>query len=164
MRIALRTSGGRGEYEVAGSHENIHVHDIVDRQIMLEMLPGFRLPTNNFVRRKQGKPRIRLVNSHIDSHAYLILAAILLLPKPKREIGATPGEKLQIYRDNFSVLSIPFDVVELDASEIVVSPTQLILANSSLNSVRVDVIERLQIVSHAGKRLVIRVPPWLRPC
>jgi hypothetical protein len=146
MRIALRTSGGRGEYEVAGSHKGIHVHDVFDREITLEMLPGFRLPTNNFVRHTQGKPRVRLANPHIDSHAYLILAAILLLPKPKREIGATPGDKLQIYRDNFSVLSIPFDIVELAPSEIVVSPTQLILANSSFNSVRVDVIERLRIV------------------
>lgn len=146
MRIALRTSGGRGEYEVAGSHESIRVHDIFDREIVLELLPGVRFPTNNFVRHTQGKPRIRLFDPHADSHVYLILAAILLLPKPKREIGATPGGKVQIYKDNFSVMSIPFDVVELTPSEIVVSPTQMILSNSSLDSVRLDVIERLRIV------------------
>lgn len=146
MRIALRTSGGRGEYEVAGSHEAIRVHDVFDREIVLELLPGVRFHTNNFVRHTQGKPRIRLLDPHADSHVYLILAAILLLPKPKREIGATPGGKLQIYKDNFSVMSIPFDVVELTSSEIVVSPTQIILSNSSLDSVRLDVIERLRIV------------------
>ena len=112
MRIALRTSGGRGEYEVAGSHESVRVHDVFDRQIILELLPGFRFPTNNYVRHTQGKPRIRLLDPYGDSHVYLILAAVLLLPKPKREIGATPGGKLQIYKDNFSVMSIPFDVVE----------------------------------------------------
>lgn len=146
MRIALRTSGGRGEYEVAGSHESIRVHDVFDRQIVLELLPGFRFPTNNYVRHTQGKPRIRLLDSHSDSHVYLILAAILLLPKPKREIGATPGGKLQIYKDNFSVMSIPFDVVELTTTEIVVSPTQMVLSNSTFDSVRLDVIERLRIV------------------
>ena len=146
MRIALRTSGGRGEYEVAGSHESIRVHDVFDRQIVLELLPGFRFPTNNYVRHTQGKPRIRLLDSHGDSHIYLILAAILLLPKPKREIGATPGGKLQIYKDNFSVMSIPFDVVELTTTEIVVSPTQIVLSNSTFDSVRLDVIERLRIV------------------
>ena len=146
MRIALRTSGGRGEYEVAGSHESIRVHDVVDRQVVLEMVPGVRFPTSNFVRHTQGKPRIRLLDPHVDSHAYLILAALLLLPKPKREIGATPGGKIQIYKDNFSVLSIPFDVVELEALEMVVSPTQIILSNSSFDSVRLDVIERLRIV------------------
>lgn len=146
MRIALRTSGGRGEYEVAGTHESIRVHNVFNRQIVLELLPGFRLPTNNFVRHTQGKPRIRLFDPHTDSHIYLILAAILLLPKPKREIGVTPGGKLQIYKDNFSVMSIPFDVVELNATELVVSPTQMILSNSTLDSVRLDIIERLRIV------------------
>ena len=146
MRIALRTSGGRGEYEAAGSHEAIRVHDVFDREIVLELLPGFRFPTNNFVRHTQGKPRIRLLDQHGDSHVYLILAAILLLPKPKREIGATPGGKLQIYKDNFSVMSIPFDVVELSNTEVVVSPTQMVLSNSTFHSVRLDVIERLRIV------------------
>jgi HNH endonuclease len=146
MRIALRTSGGRGEYEVAGSHESIRVHDVFDRQIVLELLPGIRFPTNNFVRHTQGKPRIRLFDQHTDSHVYLILAAILLLPKPKREIGITPGGKLQLYKDNFSVMSIPFDVVELSSTEIVISPTQMILSNSTSDSVRLDVIERLRIV------------------
>ena len=146
MRIALRTSGGRGEYEVAGSHESIRVHDVFDRQIVLELLPGFRFPTNNYVRHTQGKPRIRLLDPYRDSHVYLILAAILLLPKPKREIGATPGGKLQIYKDNFSVMSIPFDVVELTTTEIVVSPTQMVLSNSTFDSVRLDLIERLRIV------------------
>ncbi|WP_406850438.1 HNH endonuclease [Chromobacterium phragmitis] len=146
MRIALRTSGGRGEYEVAGSHESIRVHDVFNRQVVLELLPGVRFPTNNFIRHTQGKPRIRLLDPYSDSHAYLILAAILLLPKPKREIGATPGGKIQIYKDNFSVMSIPFDVVELTDTEIVVSPTQMVLSNSTFDSVRLDVIERLRIV------------------
>lgn len=146
MRIALRTSGGRGEYEVAGSHEAIRVHDVFDREIVLELLPGFRFQTNNFVRHTQGKPRIRLLDQHSDNHVYLVLAAILMLPKPKRQIGKTPGGKLQIYRDNFSVMSIPFDVVELSDTEIVVSPTQMVLSNSTFDSVRLDVIERLRIV------------------
>lgn len=146
MRIALRTSGGRGEYEVAGSHESIRVHDVFDRQIILELLPGVRFATNNFIRHTQGKPRIRLLDPHSDSHVYLILAAILLLPKPKREVAATPGGKLQVYKDNFSVLSVPFDVVELTSTELVVSPTQIVLSNSSFDSLRLDVIERLRIV------------------
>lgn len=146
MRIALRTSGGRGEYEAAGSHENVKVHDVFDRQITLELLPGLRLHTNNFVKKAQGKPRIRLSDQNQDSHIYLILAAILLLPKPKRQISETPEGKLQVYRDNYSIYSIPFDIVELGKSEFVIAPTQLILANSSLDSVRVDVIERLKII------------------
>ena len=146
MRIALRTSGGRGEYEVAGSHEAIRVHDVFNRQIVLELLPGMRFSTSNFIRHTQGKPRIRLLEPYADSHAYLILAAILLLPKPKREIGATPGGKLQIYKDNFSVFSIPFDVVEMTSTELIVCPTQMVLSNSTFDSVRLDIIERMKII------------------
>lgn len=131
---------------MAGSHEAIRVHDVFDREIVLELLPGFRFPTNNFVRHTQGKPRVRLLDQRSDYHIYLLLAAILLLPKPKREIGATPGGKIQIYKDNFSVMSIPFDVVELASAEIIVSPTHLVLSNSTFDSVRLDVIERLRIV------------------
>jgi hypothetical protein len=149
MRIALRTSGGRGEYELAGNHKNIRVHNVFDRQIVLQILPGQNIGTNNYVRHSQGKPRIRLQDQHSDKHIYLILAAILLLPKPKREIGATPVGKLQIYKDNFSVLSIPFDVVELTSTELVLSPTQIILSNSSGDSVRLDVIERMRLVMSA---------------
>jgi len=146
VRIALRTSGGRGEYEVAGSQQDVRVHDTFDREVVLEVLPRVRLHTNNCVRHTQGKPRIRLFDPHSDAHVYLILAALLLLPKPKREIGATPGGKVQLYKDNFSVLSIPFDVVELNSQQLVVAPTQLILANSAWESVRLDVVERLRIV------------------
>lgn len=114
--------------------------------MILEVTPGVRLPTNNFVRHSQGKPRIRLSDPRADSHAYLIITALLLLPKPKREIGATPYGKLQIYKDNFSVLSIPFEVVELGNSELVISPKQLVLSNSSHDAGRLDVIERMRIV------------------
>lgn len=146
MRIALRTSGGRGEYEAAGIHENTKVHDIFDKQITLELLPGLRIHTQNLVKKAQGKPRIRLIDPKKDSHIYLILAAILLLPKPKRQISQTPEGKMQVYKDNYSIYSIPFDIVELKKSELIIAPTQLILANSSLDSVRVDIIERFKII------------------
>jgi hypothetical protein len=59
---------------------------------------------------------------------------------------ATPSGKLQIYKYNFSVVSIPFDIVELSTTQIVISPTQMVLSNSSFDTIRLDVIERLRIV------------------
>jgi len=146
MRIALRTSGGRGEYEIAGSQDMVRVHDVFGRHIVLEMLPGHRIHTGNYIRYAQGKPRIRLYDQKLNRHIYLILAAILLLPKPKREIGVTPAGKLQIYKDNFSIASIVFDIVELTDDELIISPTQAILSNSSENCVRLDVMERMRLV------------------
>lgn len=146
MRIALRTSGGRGEYEAAGVDEKRRVHDVLDRPIVIEMLPGVRIHTGNRIKKVQGKPRVRLENIKSDKHLYLILAAVLLLPKPKREIGITPAGKLQIYENNFSVSSIPFDLVEINLNELVICPTQLLLSNSSSVTVRLDVVERMRII------------------
>jgi len=146
MRIVLRTSGGRGEYELAGTQDMVRVHDVLGRHLVLEMLPSHRIHTGNYIRHTQGKPRIRLHDQKLNRHIYLILAAILLLPKPKREIGATPAGKLQIYKDNFSIASIAFDIVELTDDELIISPTQAILSNSSEDCVRLDVMERMRLV------------------
>lgn len=106
MRIALRTSGGRGEYEVAGSHGSITVSDIIDFHIQLQMLPNQFIDTNNYIRRVQGKPRIRLSDQKQDQHIYLTIADILLMPKPKRELSKTPGGKLQLTIIQYHLFSL----------------------------------------------------------
>lgn len=146
MRLALRTSGGRGEYEAAGSQASIHVNSVIDHEIVLEPLPGKRLVTNNVIRRVQGKPRVRLANQNADKHVYLTLADVLLLPKPKRELDATPGGKLQLVKDAYSVISIQFDIVEMSGDVLTIRPTNLVLSNSDGDLARVDVIERMRLV------------------
>lgn len=146
MRIALRTSGGRGEYEVSGSHGEVKVSDIFDHHIVLELLPGKNIETNNFIRHLQGKPRIRLANPGADRHIYLILADALLLPKPKREISATPGGKLQLVDNNYSIVSIQFDIVRIAGDVLVIQPTDLVLSNSEMDLARIDIIERMRIL------------------
>ena len=150
MRIALRTSGGRGEYEVAGSQADIRALDLVGLQILFELLPSQQIRTENIVRHTQGKPRIRLRKRRsgdpVFRHAYLILADSLLMPKPKREIGITPGGKLQLVDNNFSVTSIQFEIIRKDEQKVVVYPTNLILSNSADNQARIDVVERVRIL------------------
>ena len=146
MRIALRTSGGRGEYEVAGSHGSLSVTDVIDHHIRLQIFPNKEIDTHNWIRRLQGKPRIRLQNPKVDRHIYLLLADILLMPKPKRELGITPGGKLQLTENNYSISSIQFDVVSCDNNSILIQPTDLVLANSELDLARIDIVERLRIV------------------
>lgn len=146
VRIALRTSGGRGEYEIAGSHGNLSVANVLDRQIRLQIFPNKALDTNNWIRRLQGKTRIRLGNPATDKHIYLLIAAILLMPKPKREISKNPEGQLQLTENNFSITSIQFDVVKCDALSILIQPTDLILANSNFDQARIDIVERLRII------------------
>lgn len=146
MRIALRTSGGRGEYEIAGSHGDISLSDVLDHEIHLQIFPNKTIGSKNWIRRLQGKTRIRLDDPRRDSHIYLALSNILLMPKPKRELGITPGGKLQLTENNYSVTSIQFDIVKLDSSSLVIQPSDLILENSEYDLARIDVLERMRIL------------------
>jgi len=146
MRIALRTSGGRGEYEIAGSHDNVKTSDVIGYSIIIEILPGYTVETNNAVRHIQGKPRIRLESNVHARHIYLILADLLLLPKPKREIGTTPGGNLQLVDNNYSITSIPFEIIKMDENQLYVSITNVLLSNSDEKTARLNVIERMRIL------------------
>lgn len=148
MRIAGRTSGGRGEWELAGTQGRIGLNDVVDRELIIELLPGIRVPTQarlpSGIWQSQGKPRLRLQQP--AKHAYLILTAALLLPKPKRDWSATSGGRLNLSDNDYSVHSIKFDIVELDQNHFVISPTDLVLTNSDEDFWRVDYAQRLRLV------------------
>jgi hypothetical protein len=146
MRIVLRTSGGRGEYEISGSQGNVRASHVVDHHVVLEFLPGQRLATHNYIRRLQGKTRLRLQDPHADRHIYLIVADALLLPKPKREIRETAGGNVQLAENNYSVSSIRFDIVLQSSTDLVIQPTDIIVTNSDGDLARIDVIERMKIL------------------
>jgi hypothetical protein len=146
MRIALRTSGGRGEYEMSGSHGDISVADVIDHNIFFQIFPGKFIDSKNWIRRLQGKPRIRLGDPSTDKHLYLSLADVLLMPKPIRELGKTPGGKLQLTANNYSIISIQFDVVNHKNKQLRIQPTDLVLGNSDNDVSRIDVLERLRII------------------
>ena len=144
MRIALRTSGGRGEYELAGQHDNIKSATLFDKEIIIELSPGLRISTGNIVRLKSGKRRIRRLHPE-SKHLYQLLAAILLLPKPKRELGETGSGHVQLVDDHFSLADTWFDVVAVTPETVVIRPTYIRLANSE-SSKTLDVTQRMNLV------------------
>jgi hypothetical protein len=79
MNIALRPSGGRGEYELAGRQGELHVHDLFDLQMFIEILPGVSInvysPYSHCVL-KDGKPRIRLTQPARNAHPSSLIAAL----------------------------------------------------------------------------------------
>ena len=89
MHIGFRTSGGRGEYEVVGSHTgytalslegwrfDIRWPDGIVRETGLELEPA-----------ESGKPRLRSTWSK-PFQVGRMLAATLMLPDPRREYGQT---------------------------------------------------------------------------
>ena len=147
MRIVLRTSGGRGEYELAGSQGSLSRSDLFNRELVLEPIPGTSIATDNYARDVQGKPRVRLGDRPGSyNHIYLVLAGLLLLAKPKRELGDTNHGRLQLIDNGYSITSILIDVTHLDSNQAVVRPTDLVVSNFGGEHARIDVVERLELV------------------
>jgi putative restriction endonuclease len=142
MRIALRTSGGRGEYELAGRQGQINASDIFDRHILYELTPSIVIPGRAIATRVQGKPRIRLEDRLTTTHFYRLLAAVLLLPKPKREFRDTHGPDL-LRRDAYSMTAIKVDVGATTAGNVVLRPTDLLLENADNLQARVSFAQRM---------------------
>lgn len=143
MRIALRTSGGRGEYELAGRQGAIRVDDLLEHNLVFELTPEIRIDGHGAAQRVQGKPRIRLEDPRSYSHAYNFLAASLLLPQPKRALKETATGPDFIRDGQYAVTDIDVDVAGVGGTEVGLRPTTLWLRNASNLARSVDVPFRM---------------------
>jgi hypothetical protein len=146
MRIALRTSGGRGEYELAGHQGDLSVDDLLGRDMLFEYTPRVVIDGHSSAQRVQGKPRIRLENAREFSHAYAIAAAVLLLPQPKRELSRTSSGSDFIYDNQYSITDIDVDVANLQDDFVSLRPTALWMRNTGDLVRSVDVAHRFSQV------------------
>lgn len=145
MRIALRTSGGRGEYELAGRQGFIHASDLFGKHLFYEFTPSIIIPGRAVATQVQGKPRIRLADQQATTHFYRLLAGVLLLPKPKREFRETHGAQL-IKREAYCMTAIKVDIGRVQASRVVLRPTDLLLQNSDNLQDKLGFAERMSRV------------------
>jgi hypothetical protein len=145
MRIALRTSGGRGEYELAGNQGPILASTLFDHQIAYELTPTIIIHGRAAVLHMQGKPRIRLDEHTRTSHFYLLLAGVLLLPSPKRELSKTLDGVL-LKKDSYSMTTIKVDVGRIEPRSVTLRPTDLIIATADGDSGRIDFAQRMSDV------------------
>lgn len=131
MRIALRTGGGRGVFELAGRQAEISASDLFDHEISYELTPDLVIPGRSIASLRQGKPRITLDEGDRSktTHLYRLLSALLLLPKPKRELRTTHGEEL-IQADAYSMTAIKVDIATLSLNAVTLRPTDLLLENA----------------------------------
>jgi len=129
MRIALRTGGGRGVYELAGNQGAYKATDVFDKELFYELAPDLIIPGRASAAIRQGKPRIKLNDQKITTHLYRLLAGLLLLPKPKREFKATSGDILVAF-EAYSMTVIKIDLASMQQSRAVIRPTDILLANS----------------------------------
>ncbi len=135
MNIALRPSGGRGEYELAGRQGALHIHDLFGLQMFIEILPGVSINAYSHCVLKDGKPRIRLTQVARNAHPSSLIAAAMMLPKPRRERDETHGTTLLRW-EQFVVQTVRIDVGPR-AGGVLICPLNVRLENA--DGVRLDI-------------------------
>ncbi|MDU9050906.1 MAG: hypothetical protein Q3M30_18815 [Candidatus Electrothrix sp. Rat3] len=150
MRIALRTGGGRGVYELAGSQGEYTASDIFNKELYYEITPNLIIPGRARADKRQGKPRIKLDEQETTTHLYRLIASLLLLPKPKREFKTTGGDTL-ISFESYSITVIKIDISSVMPDKVIIRPTDILLASYSGLEQHVDFIERLSRIIEIWK-------------
>lgn len=135
MNIAFRPSRGRGEYELAGKQGALQVHDLFGLPIFVEILPGIAVNTYSHCVLKDGKPRIRQIQRFRNAHPASLIAAAMMLPKPRRERHETHGTNLLRW-EQFIVHTVRIDVV-MRADSVLLCPLTVRLENGA--NVRLDI-------------------------
>lgn len=145
MRIALRPSGGRGDYELAGSDNGLHASELLEKNFFYQITPSLTIDGKTKAHRLDGKPRIRPEAS--GKHPYVVIYSLLLLPAPRRELVKTTKTPLTtLARQQYILYWIDVDLIERDPEKVVFAPTN-IWAKSQGGLLKVDFAERLSVVS-----------------
>jgi hypothetical protein len=141
MNISFRPSGGRGEYELAGRQGDLHVHDLFGLPMFIEILPTVAINAYSQCVLKDGKPRIRLTQPARNAHPSSLIAAAMMLPKPRRERHETHGINLLRW-EQFVVQTVRIDVV-LRAGSVLVCPLTVRLENADNARLDISFAERM---------------------
>ena len=143
MRIALRPSGGRGDYELAGSYNRLHASDLLEKQFFFQITPALTIDGRSMAHRLHGKPRIRPVDG---KHAYVIIAGVLLLPPPRRELQRTPDAPPQLRTGAYTVAGIDVAVLEDGRTTVTFAPKS-VWARSRGGLLKIDYENRMAIIT-----------------
>jgi len=145
MRIALRPSGGRGDYELAGSDNGVNASDLLEKQFYYQITPSLTIDGKTKAHRLDGKPRIRPEGD--GKHPYVVIYSLLLLPPPRRELVKTASTPLTtLTRQQYILYWIDVDLIEEDAGKVVFAPTN-VWAKNQVGLLKIDFAERLAVVS-----------------
>ena len=144
MRIALRPSGGRGDYELAGTYNRISASELFERRFFFQVTPSLVIDGKAEAHRLAGKPRIRPTDD--GRHAYRIVSAILLLPHPRRELLRTDPSSISLRTGSYVVGGIDVDVVVAEKTKVVFAP-KAVWAKSRAGVLKVDYAERMGLIT-----------------
>lgn len=108
MHIGFRTSGGRGEYEVVGSHSGFAAADLENWSFFMLWPDGLARDTGLWLDPGgSGKPRLRSVWKR-PIQIGRIIAPMLLMPDPTRSFKDTPSTGPIVRAKKYSVTQVGF--------------------------------------------------------
>lgn len=143
MRIALRPSGGRGDYELAGSYGALRASDLLERRFYFQITPELTIDGKAAAHTLSGKPRIRPIGGR---HAYVIISAILLMPQARRELAKTTEELPRLTAHSYTIAGIDVDVIDNDNDKVFFAPSTVWLRSRG-GVVSVDYSERMALIT-----------------
>jgi hypothetical protein len=103
--------------------------------MFIEIFPGVEINAHSNCVQKDGKPRIRLTQPARNAHPASLIAAAMMLPKPRRERHETHGVSLLRW-EQFVVQTIRIDAVPR-AGSVLVCPVTVRLENA--DGLRLDI-------------------------
>ena len=144
MHIGFRTSGGRGEYEVVGSHSGYSARHLEGWTFSFHWPDGIVRDTGLWLDpADSGKPRLRSMLTP-EFQVGRMCAAMLLLPDPRRELRKAGIEYPVALDKGYVMTQVGFgeDTEFASVPELVtVHPTYVTLANLAYSE-SIGVVER----------------------
>lgn len=144
MRIALRPSGGRGDYELAGSYNEIPASELLGKNMLFQITPNLIVNGKARALKLAGKTRIR--PDADGKHAYVVLGSILLLPPPRRELIKTSDRLNELIAGQYTLYAIDVEVISYDSQSVTFVPTNLWAKNQG-GVLKIDFSERMAVIS-----------------
>jgi hypothetical protein len=159
LHIGFRTSGGRGEYEVVGSHSGYSAISLEGWSFYIRWPDGIVRDTNLWLDPAgSGKPRLRsmLENENDKIQIGRVIAAMLLLPDPRRELPETGDDPEVVQRKKYVMdqISLGADGTEFDpvTDRVTLDPTAAMLKNTAYSEF-IGVRDRWQRIQAVNAKL-----------
>ncbi len=127
-----QSSGGRGEYEIAGTAGNLTTADLDNHGIRLDLGRLGVKETGLIVTPQAGKHRLRSTSS--DPLIQRQVGSILLLPESTRDRRRVSNGRPVILEKRYTIDQIHFKVTDTSGGMVTVSPQRIVLTSSAVGS------------------------------
>lgn len=134
LYVRKRSSGGRGEYELAGEYQGLRARDFLGCHFSIK-LGDILVPSHVELSMQGGKPRLRLDNGNDrkrQTHLAGLLSIFLLMPRPCRSESAA-SHALPILQDSGYLLDFSCKAsFGLSAGSAILEPIEITVRSGGL--------------------------------